>query len=247
MKRFLKLTALTLLVLLVLAAGGFLIWAATPSQAQSAALTALQSDEAVTVSDNGRYITFQPAAGQPTTGFIFYPGGHVDYRAYAPILHKIAAEGILVALVPVKLNLAFFDIEAGAPVLTDFPQIQVWATGGHSLGGVASALFAKNHPQIRGLIFWASYPADDSLKNAPIKMLSIYGTQDGGLDNGAQIEKYKAFQPADTIFVVIEGGNHGQFGDYGPQPGDKPATISPESQWQQTAQATVKFLQSLGR
>lgn len=145
-----------------------------------------------------------------------------------------------------RLNLAFFDLEAGAPALKDFPEIKVWATGGHSLGGVASALFAKNHPELRGLVFWASYPADDSLKDANIKMLSIYGTQDGGLGpNSQKIEENKALQPADTVFVVIEGGNHGQFGDYGPQPGDNPATISPEEQWQQTTQATVEFLKSL--
>ena len=145
---------------------------------------------------------------------------------------------------PVRLNLAFFDIEAGAPVLADFPQIQTWVTGGHSLGGVASAIFAKNHPEIKGVIFWASYPADDSLKNSGVKMLSIYGTQDGGLDHGAKIEQYKAFQPADTQFVVIEGGNHGQFADYGPQPGDLPATIPAETQWEQVTRATVEFLRS---
>jgi dienelactone hydrolase len=207
----------------------------------------LKSDDKVTVTDTGKYITFEPSQGSAITGLIFYPGGHVAYRSYAPILHKIAAQGVLVVLVPVRLNLAFFDIEAGAPVLKDFPQIKVWATGGHSLGGVASAYFAQNHPEIRGIVFWASYPADDKLKNADIKMLSIYGTQDGGLENGAKIEQYKAFEPADTRFVVIEGGNHAQFGDYGLQPGDNPATISSQEQWQQAADATVQFLQILGQ
>jgi hypothetical protein len=112
---------------------------------------------------------------------------------------------------------------------------------------VASAIFAQNHPEIRGIIFWASYPADEKLKSSGIKMLSIYGTQDGSLENGAKIEQYKAFQPDDTVFVVIQGGNHGQFGDYGPQPGDLPATISPQEQWQQTTAATVQFLEQLGQ
>lgn len=247
MKKILKVTLLTLFTLLFIAAAAFYIWAETPSQPQQAALAALQSDDQVTVTDNGRYITFQPANSQPSVGFIFYPGGHVDYRAYSPILHKIAAQGIFVALVPVRLNLAFFDLEAGAPVLADFPDIKVWMTGGHSLGGVAATYFAANHPEIKGLVYWASYPADDRLKNSDIKMLSIYGTQDGGLEDGAKIEEYRAFQPVDTQFVVIEGGNHGQFGDYGPQPGDRPATISPEEQWQQTTDVTVAFIQSLVR
>lgn len=247
MKRILKWLGISLLALVLLGSAGFLIWAETPSQPRQAALEALKSDDKVTVTETGKYITFEPASGSTTTGFIFYPGGHVKYRAYAPILHQIAAQGIFVVLVPVRLNLAFFDIEAGEPMLKDFPQIKTWATGGHSLGGVASALFAQNHPEIKGIVFWASYPADDKLKNADIKMLSIYGTQDGGLENGAKIEQYKAFQPADTIFVVIEGGNHGQFGDYGPQPGDRSATISPQEQWQQTTEATVQFIQMLGK
>ena len=67
-------------------------------------------------------------------------------------------------------------------------------------------------------------------------------TEDGSLDDGSKIEQYKAFQPADTEFIVIQGGNHGQFGDYGPQPGDNPATISAESQWQQVTDGVVRFL-----
>lgn len=104
--------------------------------ARQAALDALKSD----------------AAAEPSIGLIFYPGGHVDYRAYTPIPHSIAANGILVVLVPVRLNLAFFD---------------------------------------------------------------------------------------------IDGGNHGQFADYGPQPGDNRATISAPDQWDQTSAATVAFLNSL--
>jgi len=94
-------------------------------------------------------------------------------------------------------------------------------------------------------VFWASYPADDRLLGSGIKMLSIYGTQDGGLDNGKKIEEHKRYQRADTVFHIIQGGNHGQFADYGSQPGDKPALISQEEQFMETAQATVDFLKSL--
>jgi pimeloyl-ACP methyl ester carboxylesterase len=244
MRKYIQRFILGVMVLLGIAAIGFIVWAETPSQASANALTTLKSDSVVQVVEHGNYISFEPTGQKSTTAFLFYPGGHVDFRAYSPILHRIAAQGYLVILVRVNLNLAFFDIEAGAPALKDYPQIACWVTGGHSLGGVAAAYFAHNHPEIKGIVFWASYPADDRLKNSGIKMLSIYGTEDGGLDNGAKIEQYKAFQPADTEFVVIQGGNHGQFGDYGPQPGDKPATISSESQWQQVTDATVRFLAS---
>lgn len=244
MKKGIQRFILGVVILLVVSAVGFIVWAETPSQPGTDAFAALKSDSNVQVIDHGNYISFEPTGKTSATAFLFYPGGHVDFRAYSPILHRIAERGYLVILVPVNLNLAIFDIEAGAPVLKDFPQVTNWVTGGHSLGGVASAYFAHNHAEVKGIVFWASYPADDRLKDSGIKMLSIYGTQDGGLDNGAKIEQSKAFAPADTQFVVIQGGNHGQFGDYGPQPGDKPATISAESQWQQVIDATVQFLAS---
>jgi hypothetical protein len=240
--KIIKHILLGLVVALVLSGIGFIVWAETPLGPAPEALSALESDSQVTVTTDG-FITFQPANVQPTTGFIFYPGGRVDYRSYAAPLHEIAAQGYLVILVPVHLNLAFFDINAAQPIFAAHPEIQYWAVGGHSLGGVAAALFAKNHPETKGLIFWASYPADDSFKNSDIKALSIYGTNDmAGME---KFDETKKLLPKDTQFVVIDGGNHAQFGDYGPQPGDKIATISRAEQQKQVVEASVKFLREL--
>ena len=43
--------------------------------------------------------------------------------------------------------------------------------------------------------------------------------------------------------VEIEGGNHAQFGNYGPQKGDLPATISAEEQQARTVAAIEEFLE----
>lgn len=43
--------------------------------------------------------------------------------------------------------------------------------------------------------------------------------------------------------VEIQGGNHAQFGNYGPQKGALPATISPQEQQAQTVAAIQAFLQ----
>jgi pimeloyl-ACP methyl ester carboxylesterase len=241
--KIIKRIFLGLLVGVALMGIGFVVWAESPLKPTPEALSALESDSQVTVT-TGDYITFQPADLQPTTGFIFYPGGRVDYRAYAPVLRMIAEQGYFVALVPVSLNLAFFDINAAAPVLPQHPEIKHWAVSGHSLGGVAASVFAKDHlDQLDGLVFFASYPADDSLKNADIKTLSIYGTKDmAGME---KFDETKALMPANTKYVVIEGGNHAQFGSYGFQPGDNAATISAEEQWAQITAATVEFLKGL--
>ena len=231
-----------LLIVFVLSGIGFVVWAETPLGPAPEALSALKSDSQVIVTTD-QFITFQPANQQPTTGFIFYPGGRVDYRSYAVPLHQIAAQGYLVVLVPVRLNMAFFEINAAQAVFAVHPEIQYWVVGGHSLGGVASALFAKDHPELAGLIFWASYPADDSLKTSQIKVLSIYGTNDmAGMEKFDETSK---LLPESTQYVVIDGGNHAQFGDYGLQPGDKIATISRAEQQKQVEKATVDFLHEL--
>lgn len=64
----------------------------------------------------------------------------------------------------------------------------------------------------------------------------------GGIE---QFDKSREMLPADTQFVVIDGGNHGQFGDYGLQPGDKQATVTRANQQAEVVDATVQFLQSL--
>lgn len=243
MKKFFIWILLTLPAIIIIVIAAFLIWANDAYPADDAALQALTSDSQVTVTA-GKYITFQPADQQPSTGFIFYPGGRVDYRAYAPVLRMIAEGGYFVALVPVPLNMAFFDINAATPVLEEHPEIQTWAVGGHSLGGAMASVFAKDHlTELDGVIFFASYPADDSLKNAEIEVLSIYGTND--MAGMATFDEKKSLLAADTEYVIIEGGNHAQFGSYGFQAGDNAATISAAEQWSQTAAATLEFLREL--
>lgn len=233
-----------ILIVTALAAAGFVLWAETPLGPAPEALLALQSDAQVKVTTSD-WITFQPTKSTATTGFIFYPGGHVDNRAYAPVLRKIAAQGYFVVLLKVPLNLAFFSPNAALPVFDAYPEIKRWAVGGHSLGGVAAALFVSNNPgKAKGIAFWASYPADDKLLNSNIKIVSIYGTKDG-LGTIESIEKYKKLLPQNTVYLPIEGGNHSQFGAYGPQPGDNPATISSEEQWNQTAINTIQMLKSI--
>jgi hypothetical protein len=242
--KILKRVLLGLLAVIVILTLGFVFWASAAAQPTDVALRALESDKRVSVGERNGFITFAPAGVTPTTGFIFYPGGRVDYRAYAPALRMIAEQGYLVAVVKVNLNLAFFEINAADDVIQAYPEVTHWAVGGHSLGGVAASSYAAAHlDSIDGLVLWASYPADDSLTNATIRVISIYGTKDmAGME---PFDRSRAQLPADTQYVVIDGGNHAQFGAYGSQAGDNPADISAEEQWAQIADATTGFLETL--
>jgi hypothetical protein len=233
------------MILVTVGATAFVFWANDAAAASSEAIRAYQTDDQVTVTQEHGLVTFGWAGVESSTGLIFYPGSRVDYRAYAPLLREIAARGYFVVLTPMPLNLAFLNVDAADQVLAKYSDIQHWAIGGHSLGGAAASTYAANHPAIEAVIFWASYPADDSLKEEDIKVLSIYGSKDG-LSTPSIIAESRTLLPADSVFVEIIGGNHAQFGSYGPQAGDNPATLSPEEQWMQVAEATVIFLDSLG-
>jgi len=233
-------------VVLGLAGLGLIAWGNDAYPPLQPALDALQSDSQVTVTERDGFITFEPAGAEAATGFVLYPGGRVDYRVYAPVLRQVAERGFIVAVVQVPINLAFFDLNAADRVISTYPAIQNWAIGGHSLGGVAASSYVSNHrDQVAGLVLWASYPADDSLATTTLKVLSIYGTNDmAGME---PFDKSRAQLPVDTQYVVIDGGNHAQFGSYGPQKGDNPAGIPAEMQWTQIADATVRFLESLSQ
>jgi hypothetical protein len=247
MRKFLRLPLWTL-GLLVLLVAGFVVWGETPAQPMPEALASLQSDAAVTVrtAAAGGWLTFQPVATHPMTGLILYPGGRVDYRSYAPQAHAIAARGYLVVIVRMPLNLAVFDPAAAEKVIETHPEIIYWFVGGHSLGGSMAANFVHSHSdRVAGLVLWASYPASsDDLSSDGLKVLSISGSLDG-LSTPVKIAASRKLLPAGTTWIAIQGGDHAGFGWYGPQAGDRPASISREDQQAQIVQATVDFLGSL--
>ncbi|MAT45676.1 MAG: alpha/beta hydrolase [Anaerolineaceae bacterium] len=231
------------LLVLMVAVAGFLVWAANPASPEAAALAALESDSQVQVSYYDQGILFTPLEDQKQTNLIFYPGGRVDYQAYAPTMHKIAAQGYPVYLVRMPLSLAVFAPNRAENIISQASQDSEWVIGGHSLGGAMAANFAYQHPdQISGLLLWASYPTEsNSLMGADIKVTSISGSLDG-LATVDDINNSVWFLPADTQFVVINGGNHAQFGYYGPQKGDNVAEISREAQQEQILEASLNLL-----
>ena len=231
--------------LLILAGVAFLLWASAAATPMPEALAALESDGQVNV-ETDPWLVFRPAADEPTNGLILYPGGRVDPRAYAPAARVLAEEGYLAVIVPMPLNLAVFGPGRAAEVMAAFPGIESWAVGGHSLGGSMAANFAHDNLEaVRGLVLWAAYPAgSDDLSGSPLAVSSIFGTRDG-LATLDEIDASRPLLPPDTQWTAIEGGNHAQFGWYGPQPGDNEATISREEQQALIVSATLQLLRQL--
>jgi len=234
MNRKLKLAGAVVGALLVIAAVGFFVWTRAARYEAFPEAIAL-ADDART--EQGWYV-FEPDA-EPSTGFIFYPGGLVDPAAYAPLMRLLSDGGLLSVIVPMPLDLAVFGISRADDVIEAYPDVDRWMVGGHSLGGAMAAQYVGGHPDaVDGLAFLAAYPSESTdISAAPVAVVSVYGTEDGVA--GDVFEASLVRLPDGTDLEVIEGGNHAQFGHYGPQKGDGIATISREVQQQRTTNAIL--------
>jgi hypothetical protein len=201
-------------------------------------------DYNVEIHEQGSSITIMPSAADVKVGYVFYPGGKVEPTAYLPYLAEIAGSGYYCVLLKPPFNLAIFSVGAAGDAIKAAPDIQKWAVGGHSLGGVAAAGYcADAKPAVKGLVLLAAYPTSD-LTQSGMHVLSITASLDGVLNNRAWLDAQKLL-PSNTEYLAIEGGNHSQFGRYGTQAGDNEATIPEAEQRGQVSAATVEFLSTL--
>jgi pimeloyl-ACP methyl ester carboxylesterase len=229
----------------------FVVWSLLAYRATSDAVAALDSSAAVTVTSHDGYWSFRPVTGA-SVGLLFFPGALVDPVAYAPTAHAVAARGYMVLLVQVPWRGAMGGAES-VELTTRYMRAlretgqsggpRRWVVGGHSRGGVISANVVRSLREgIAGLVLiGTSHPRDFSLAHVQVPVTQIFGTR----DTVADVDKVVAARrnlPATLHVVQIDGGNHSQFGAYGFQPGDWPATITREEQHRQTVQAIAAAL-----
>lgn len=165
---------------------------------------------------------------------VFYPGAKVEYTSYAPIMYNLAKEGVDTYIVKMPFNIAFFKMNAIKDIKEKY-NYNNWYLSGHSLGGVVASDDATKN-DINGLILLASY----STTKIKTNVLTIYGSNDGVLN----IEEYKEnkINIPNNKEVIITGGNHAYFGNYGEQKGDKKATITRDEQQEKTINEIIKFI-----
>lgn len=175
------------------------------------------------------------------TGFIFYPGGKVEYTAYEPLMEACASEGIFCVLLEMPFNLAVLDMDAAEGIQELYPEIEHWYIGGHSLGGSMAASYLEKHQEeYEGLVLLGAYSTAD-LSESELDVLSVYGSEDGVM-NREKYEKYLGNLPDDFTELVIDGGCHAGFGMYGAQEGDGVPSITSEEQIVATAEAIAEMI-----
>ena len=92
---------------------------------------------------------------------------------------------------------------------------------GHSLGGVTASSVFSGNDNVEAMIFLGSYPIKD-VKDMDV--LYLNAEFDLGMDQEALEGSYKF--TSDSLNISIEGGNHAQYGWYGPQKGDGTAEMT---------------------
>ena len=177
----------------------------------------------------------------PSAAFIFYPGGKVEHTAYEPLMIGCAERGILCILVEMPGNLAVLDINAADDLFHQFPDIENWYIGGHSLGGsMAASYAAENSDKLKGLILLAAY-STENLTSTSLDVLSVYGSEDHVL-NAEKYKKYRVNLSETFSEIIIDGGCHAGFGMYGSQNGDGIPTISSDEQILIAAEKISEFI-----
>ena len=226
-KKWLLAGGIVLLILAVLT-GAFFWYVADYYPADEIALEVLAQDSTIEVQDD---LTILSPSYPTDTAVIFYPGAKVEAEAYLPLLTKIRQTGVTCILVHMPFRMAIFDANAAEDVMEQFPEYQHWYIAGHSMGGAMASQFAASHPdEVDGLILLGAYIYGDY---PPEKTLTVYGSLNQSVEDHIDYMEN---------VVEIEGGNHAQFGNYGPQKGDLPATISAEEQQARTVAAIEVFL-----
>lgn len=238
-------------VLVAVVIAVFLAWALTPLGPSERSLSALESGNGVTVKETADGWMFVPDTDGrgPKTGLVFYPGGRVDARSYAPFARDLAVQGHVVVIARMPLSLAVFDVDAAGDVIEspELAGVERWAVGGHSLGGAMAAQYiADERPQsVEGLLLLAAYPPSGAdLSDSGVSVTDVTATLDSVLDR-ERWEAGRALLPANTFRVSIFGGNHAGFGDYGLQPGDAPATAGADEQRLQAVRAADELLRRM--
>lgn len=239
MRKFIKYGLISVAALIIFAFIGIYIWAQQtyePTNQLKNLVGEVELEEG--------WVIYEPQESKKT-GVILYPGARVEPEAYSYIAQQLSKQGYYVGIPEVNLNIAITNINKAEEMMEQYPSIEKWYIGGHSLGGVTAASFAHaNLDMVDGLFFLASYPRSaNDFSETDLPTLSIYAEKDG-LTTLSDIEDSKRVLSDETVFYEIKGGNHAKFGMYGPQKGDNEVEMPVKEQQDIIVDVLDKWLQN---
>lgn len=216
----------------------FVVWSWWGFSANRTAIAALEDSAGVRVTTAARYWQFTPLASAPSfRQLLFYPGGMVDPVAYAPLAHALAAQGYFVTLVKLPRRGAFGGADDAEVFVNARAAMKAsastapWVVAGHSKGGAVAARMAREDSNglVAVVLLGTSHPRDFSLVASTLAFTQVLADRDP-IASLERANRNRHNLPVNTRRIVIKGGNHSQFGEYGFQPGDRFAHITRDAQ-----------------
>ncbi len=220
------------------------------------------SEQNLIIEENADYILLKSSLiDNNKAAIIFYPGGLVDPHAYITSLKDLVlVDNRMVVILKFSANLAIWNSHKAKAIINEITTVKKWVIGGHCLGGSTACITVFNNPgDFEGLFLLAAYSVND-LADAEFPVISITASEDNILDKqkfnenrfnlpeGVNINTPEELPigstSGKTLYYEIEGGNHGQFGNYGTQKGDGIADLDPDVQQQLVIAMLRKFLMS---
>lgn len=229
----------------------FTAWMIWSFQAHGVPTGTFESDAAVSVEQVGETWRFIPAGERKAAGLIFLPGGLVDPKAYGPLVRAVAEAGYPVAMIKLPWRIARSAAaeqtvaEHARAARNEIGASLPWVLSGHSRGAaIVTRLMAAGPVGYQGLALMATTHPRVDLSRLTIPVFKIAGTRDCVAPRDDS-EANASNLPPGTVWRWIDGGNHAQFGFYGPQLGDCGASIDRAEQQRQARQILVEILDTI--
>jgi hypothetical protein len=222
----------------------FFIWNWTTFQSRGLPDYVLRTSKVVVVEQTDDEIIFTSLAAGKRPEIIFFQGGLVDPKAYAPLCRSLAENGYTCHIIKMAWRLAQYDYQK-VPKLFDLKGGN-YIIGGHSQGAKMAANLVFENPGIfKGLfLMGTSHPRDIDMSSMIIPTLKLYGELDGLASVGEVLEN-KTKLPVNAELILIKGGNHSQFGYMGQLLMDNSAAISMKEQQETVLDHLLKFFSKI--
>jgi hypothetical protein len=222
----------------------FLFWNWTTFQSRGLPDNVLSNSKVVAVEETDDEIIFISLTLKKNLEVIFFQGGLVDPKAYAPLCRSLAENGYTCHIIKMAWRLAQYDYQK-VPKIFDLKGGN-YVIGGHSQGAkMAARLVFENPVVFKGLfLMGTSHPRDIDMSGMNIPTLKLYAELDG-LASVSEVLENKSKLPGNAELVLIKGGNHSQFGYTGKLLMDNSATVSVTEQQELVLDHLLKFFSKI--
>lgn len=233
MKKAVKRILRTTLFLVVAMIGFLLVYSINPGKPLPEMEDAITLDDDVTREEDWDQISYLVEV--PIANIVIVPGGKVKAESYSYLAAELANAGYNVTTYKAVLNLSILTGGYPKRFLDDSYDNYII---GHSLGGITASSIASDE-DVSGVVLLGSYSITD-IRDTNVLVLV------GELDSVIDMEAFEENESnlGEYTKVVIEGGNHAQFGWYGKQNKDTDATITTQEQQDKIIEEILLFINS---